>query len=206
MAATKETVRFHSDPLCPWAWQAAKWIREVRVVRPIDVDWRLFSLFLINEHHGELEPEARHRMLFPLRTMAIARREGGNETTERLYVAIGELLHEVQPKPEASEELVRAALVDAGLDAGLLDTALGDPSTESEVVEEHTAVVDEVQAFGVPTIVLPSGRAIFGPVKAVAPTGEGAGELWDHVRWLTEQDDFFELKRIRSRKPGGLAA
>jgi protein-disulfide isomerase-like protein with CxxC motif len=208
MAGTieNETVEFHSDPLCPWAWQAAKWIREVRAVRPIHVEWKLFSLFLINEHHGELEPEDRHRMLFPLRTMALARREGGNEGTERLYAAIGERLHEVQPKPEANEDLVRAALADAGFEPDVLDRALADPTTETEVVEEHMAVVDQVQAFGVPTIVLPSGRAIFGPVKAVAPTGEAAGELWDHVRWLTEQDDFFELKRIRNRKPGGLAA
>ena len=63
-------------------------------------------------------------------------------------------------------------------------------------------VVDEVGAFGVPTIVLPSSKGVFGPVTAVAPEGEEAGELWDHVRWLADREDFFELKRSRDRKPG----
>jgi predicted DsbA family dithiol-disulfide isomerase len=197
-----ETIRFHFDPLCPWAWQGAKWIQEVRSVRDIHVDWRLFSLFLINEHHGELEPETRHDMLFPLRTLALARREGGNDATERLYVAIGERLHQVQPRPEMTEDLLRETLGTAGFGTDVLARAVADPSTEDEVVVEHEALVEEVRAFGVPTIVLPSGKGIFGPVKALAPTGEAAGELWDHVRWLTEQDDFFELKRIRNRKPG----
>jgi 2-hydroxychromene-2-carboxylate isomerase len=197
-----ETIRFYFDPLCPWAWQGAKWIREVRSVRDIDVEWRLFSLFLINEHHEELEPETRHGMLFPLRVLALARREGGNEATERLYWAIAERLHEVQPRGEMTELLLRDVLDGAGFAPSLLDRALADPSTEGEVVAEHEALVSEVRAFGVPTIVLPSGKGIFGPVKALAPTGEAAGELWDHVRWLTEQDDFFELKRLRNRKPG----
>jgi hypothetical protein len=54
----------------------------------------------------------------------------------------------------------------------------------------------------VPTVVLPSGKGMFGPVVAVAPTGEAAGELWDHVRVLIEWDGLFELKRDRDRKPG----
>ncbi len=201
-----ETIAFHFDPLCPWAWQGARWITEVRDVRGIHVEWRLFSLFLVNEHHEELEADARHRMLFPLRTLALARREAGNEGIERLYLAFGSALHETQPRPEATEDLMRKALRDAGFEPSLLDRALADPTTESEVEEEHADVVAAVKAFGVPTIVLPSGRGIFGPVKAVAPTGERAGELWDHVRWLADQDDFFELKRVRDRKPGAAAA
>ena len=200
-----ETIRFYTDPTCPWAWQGARWIREVRAVRNVAVEWRLFSLFLINEHHGELEPEARHAMMFALRTLAQVRREAGNDGIERAYFAIGLRKHDVRPRPDLTDGLVRAALADARLDPALLDRALADPSTEDEVVAEHEAVVGEVGAFGVPTIVLPSGRGIFGPVKALAPMGEAAGTLWDHVRWLTEQEDFFELKRIRSRKPGEAA-
>jgi predicted DsbA family dithiol-disulfide isomerase len=197
-----ETVRFHFDPTCPWAWQGARWIQQVRAVRDVEVSWRLFSLFLINEHHEEFGPETRREMLFPLETLALARRAAGNEGVERLYGALGERLHEVQPRPEVTVDLMREALTAAGFDAGLVDRALVDGTAEDEVVREHDAVVKEVGAFGVPTIVLPSGKGIFGPVKAVAPSGEAAGELWDHVRWLAEQDDFFELKRIRTRRPG----
>ena len=65
--------------------------------------------------------------------------------------------------------------------------------------------VGDVEAFGVPTIILPSGRGMFGPVVAQAPTGEEAGELWDHVRWLIDRDGFFELKRERDRRAGAEA-
>src|SRR5437764_11011319 len=87
--AMTETIRFHFDPACPWAWQGARWIAEVRGVRDMEVDWRVFSLFLINEHHEELEPEARHMMMFPLRVLAQARREAGNGGIERAYWALG---------------------------------------------------------------------------------------------------------------------
>jgi hypothetical protein len=72
-----------------------------------------------------------------------------------------------------------------------------------DVREQHAAAVLEVGAFGVPTILLETGQGMFGPVLAKAPTGETAGELWDHVEWLIRQDGFFELKRERDRKPGG---
>ena len=149
-----ETIRFHFDPACPWAWQGARWIAEVRGVRDIEVEWRLFSLFLINEHHEELEPEARHMMMFPLRVLVQARREAGNEGIERAYWALGTSIHEVRPRPDVTEDLVGAAIVDAGFDGDLVDRALADPKTEDEVVGEHEAVVEEVGAFGVPTIVL----------------------------------------------------
>lgn len=197
-----ESIEFYFDPLCPWAWQGAVWIREVRSVRPIEVAWRLFSLFLINEHHEGFGPEVREPMLSPLRVLALVRRELENDATGEVYRAIGERVHETRPKPEMSHQLLREALASIGVDAGVVDRALSDPSTEDEVVAEHGSVVERVGAFGVPTIVLPSGKGIFGPVKAVAPTGEAAGELWDHVRWLAEQDDFFELKRSRDRAPG----
>jgi predicted DsbA family dithiol-disulfide isomerase len=202
VSTVTETIRFHFDPTCPWAWQGARWIRQVREVRDIEASWRLFSLFLINEHHEEFGPDVRRDELLPLEALALARREAGNEGVERLYLALGERLHEIRPKPHVTAELIRDAAEHAGFAADLVDRAARDPSVEREVVSEHEAIVQEVGAFGVPTIVLPSGKGIFGPVKAVAPTGEEAGELWDHVRWLAEQDDFFELKRIRTRKPG----
>src|SRR5205823_10084809 len=83
-----ETIEFYFDPLCPWAWQGAVWIRQVSDVRPIRVDWRLFSLFLINEHHEEFGPEVRDRMLSGLRVLALVRREVGDDAAGEVYRAI----------------------------------------------------------------------------------------------------------------------
>ena len=195
-----ETIRFYTDPLCPWAWQSAKWIREVERVRDIRVEWGLFSLFLANEHHEEFDDATRERYLLGVRTLALVRRELGNDAVGQAYEAIGTLVHEEGRSLDA--DVARDAMRRAELDAGLVDRAIEDESTSTAVEREHRAVVDEVGAFGVPTIVLESGRGMFGPVTAVAPTGEEAGELWDHTRWLVDRDDFFELKRPRDRRPG----
>jgi predicted DsbA family dithiol-disulfide isomerase len=195
-----ETVRFHFDPLCPWAWQGAHWIAEVENVRDVAIEWRLFSLFLVNEHHEEFDEAVAVKMLMPLRALALARRYGGNDAVRRAYFAMGRRRHEEGAELTAQE--VGAAMEEAGLDREMPERSMTDPSTLDDVRREHEAVVKEVGAFGVPTIVLPSGKGIFGPVTALAPLGEEAGEFWDHVRWLAEKDGFFELKRNRDRKPG----
>lgn len=132
-----------------------------------------------------------------LRTLALVRRMEGNDGVGRVYQALGDRVHE--GGEELSPDVVRSALSDVGLRAGLLDEAIEDDTTMKEVRAEHDLAVEEVGCFGVPTIVLESGKGMFGPVIATVPTGEHAGEMWDHFAWLTEQDGFFELKRERKR-------
>ena len=196
------TIRFHFDPSCPWAWETSKWIREVERVRDVEIDWAFFSLREQNKPESDplRDPDARGTVA--LRTLALVRRTEGNDATGSLYAAIGGRVHEQHE--DFTIDLVRNALGDVGLDAGLVDEAMSDEVTVKEISEEHYAVASTVGCFGVPTIVLPSGEAIFGPVVSVAPTGEAAGELWDHFEWLTRQDYFFEMKRERGdTRPGG---
>lgn len=199
-----ERVRFYFDPTCPWAWQTAKWIREVEGVRDVRVEWRLFSLRLVNESADDPLTDTSARSVPALRALALTGREQANEAVGRLYAAIGERIHDAEG--DLSVDLLREALAAADLDPDTVDRALADPTTAEEVRSQHREAVDEVQGFGVPTVVLPSGRGIFGPVVAVAPPGEDAGVLWDHVRWLAEYDGFFELKRERDRRAGEAVA
>ena len=193
-----DTVRFHFDPACPWAWQSSIWMREAAAVRDITVDWRLFSLKTINA-----ASDGSPASITPgLRTLALVRREAGSEGVDNLYRTLGARLHEANEKPTV--QVIAEALREAGLQPDLVDRALADDSTTADVRADHQAAVDEVGAFGVPTIILPSGRGIFGPVVSLAPRGEAAGELWDRVRFLIEVDGFFELKRERTARPGSL--
>lgn len=194
-------VRFHFDPLCPWAWQASKWMREAERVRDIEVDWRLFSLQLINEGNDDPLADVHATGTLPLRVLALVGRVAGNDAVGRVYEALGNLIHE-PPSEELSESTLRLAIQEAEQDPSMVDRALNDESTMQEVRDQHVSAVLEVGAFGVPTILLETGKGIFGPVIARAPTGEAAGELWDRVEWLIRQDGFFELKRERDRKPG----
>jgi len=195
-----EVVRFHFDPGCPWAWQSSRWIREVAKVRGVEVEWRLFSLAIVNADKEDPLADAHAKGTAALRSLVLVRREGGNDGVDRVYRAIGERTHErAEPLGPA---VVGPALEDAGFDPGLLDAALADDSTMDDVRAEHDSAVAEVGCFGVPTLVVESGKGLFGPVIADAPTGEEAGELWDHVRWMIEKEGLFELKRERDRKPG----
>jgi predicted DsbA family dithiol-disulfide isomerase len=194
-----ERVRFYFDPQCPWAWQGARWIREASRVRDLEVEWRLFSLQIVNtkEQHS---PSARGMAgATALRTLALVRRSEGNEGVARAYKTMGALVHDGGRR--LSRTTIEDALADAGLDRSLVETALGDESTIDDVRTDHDAAADEVGCFGVPTMILASGKGIFGPVVATAPAGEEAGLLWDRVKWLTELDGFFELKRERDRSP-----
>jgi 2-hydroxychromene-2-carboxylate isomerase len=199
-----ETVRFYFDPTCPWAWQTSVWFREVERVRDVRADWRLFSLRLVNESADDPLTDTSARSVPAMRALALVGREHGSDAVGRLYAAIGERIHDREG--DLSIDLLKEALAAADLDPQTVDRALADPGTAEEVRAQHREAVDEVQGFGVPTIVLPSGRGIFGPVVAVAPTGEDAGELWDRVRWLADYDGFFELKRERDRRAGEAAA
>ncbi len=195
-----ERVRFHFDPGCPWAWQGSKWIREVARQTGIEIDWRLFSLALINSADADPLADEHAKGTVALRSLVLARRIAANEGVALAYHAIGSLTFEGDVR--LSPEVAREAFDEAGLGGSLVDEAMQDPSTMEEVRSEHLSAVEEVGCFGVPTIMLESGAGIFGPVVARAPEGREAVELWDRVRWLIEHDGFFELKRERDRKPG----
>jgi predicted DsbA family dithiol-disulfide isomerase len=49
-------VDFHFDIMCPWAYQASLWIRDVRDQVGLDVRWRFFSLEEVNRAEGKKHP------------------------------------------------------------------------------------------------------------------------------------------------------
>jgi len=198
-----EHVRFHFDPVCPWAWLTSRWLEEVRTVRDVDVDWALFSLAEVNRGIDDEAMAKGHAMsLDALRTLVLVRREHGNAAVGRLYRELGEARHD-RSQDLGDHDVLRAALRGAGLEEALVDKAVADPTTEAELLAEHAAVVTDFQAFGVPTLVLDGGAgpAMFGPVVQTVPCGEEAGQVWDHAVWLTRQPYFYELKRERTARP-----
>jgi predicted DsbA family dithiol-disulfide isomerase len=186
-------VAFYLDPLCPWTWRTAIWIREVRNLRPLAIEWRFFNL---DKNRGDDWPDARSGAA--MRTMALARREGGQEALERLYLALG--LFERARQPELRDpRVIDAAVAEASLPADLRERALADPSIVAEIDAEHEAAAEHFKCFGVPLIVLDGGEGpcLFGPVITQIPTGEDAVEVWDRFVWLTRRPEFLEVKRPR---------
>ena len=197
-SAPPPTVDFHFDVMCPFAYQAARWIREVRRLNGLVVNWRFFSLEEINRAEGKKHPWERSWSYgwSLLRIGALLRRRD-MALLDEWYAATGRALHEEGRKPH-DPEVARSILVGMDLSGDLLDEAVTDPTTNDEVLAEHRRVV-EAGGYGVPTLVFPDGQCLFGPVLVDPPQGPAALRLWDAVCAWTEFPHLYELQRPKSR-------
>ena len=191
-------LRFLFDPICPWAYQASLWIREAAEVRPLNVEWGLLSLEFINRDTKDdeyLAPLRRNRLTF--RLLERARQIGGNQVLDDLYLVIGEARHEWK-RSLTDRKMLAEALSGVGLPLSLIDETRVDPELDEQLDDAYAVAVSQ-GAFGVPTLYLDDSQTPFyGPLIEVIPTGEEAGQLWDHVSALIELPYFFELKRSRT--------
>ena len=188
------TVDFHFDIMCPWAYQASLWIREVRDHGGVDVRWRFFSLEEINRREGKKHPWERPWSYgwSMMRVGALLRRMD-MDLLDRWYDAAGTALH-VQGRKPHRREVAEALLAELGLDPDLVGQALDDETTNEEVRAEHQAVVD-LGFFGVPTLRFDDGQALFGPVLLDPPKGAEAVRLWEHVCGWLDHPNVYEIKR-----------
>lgn len=201
MLATPRTpVTVWVDPSCPWAWQTARWLRDLRDQGLVDLRWRLYSLELNATFQDDLGfDDAAATYGAALKALALARREGGDSAFERLYVSLGERLH------DEGVPMSHALLGEVAADAGIPDVPVragADPRLAQEVVDEFRAGRD-ASVFGVPTLEIDGAAPIYGPILPFAPRGDEAREWWTHLGWLAMRPDFFELKRWpRTSRPG----
>ena len=201
-ATTPVNINFHFDPLCPLAWRTALWVREVRSVRPVNVTWRLFSLEIVNRKEGT-EPDYVNGGWTALRTLALARRQHGNEAVEKLYVALGNAQHG-RKESIRDQATIEACAREAGLGEQFVQQALDDKSTIQDVISDHEEAVQRYHAFGVPTIAFENSNVgYYGPIINTVPQGDEVGELWDYTAWALRSPNLFELKRDRAQAEWG---
>jgi hypothetical protein len=185
---------FYFDPICPWAYQASKWIREVRAQNRLQINWRFFSLGEVNRSDdAPHEWERRWGWGWSLMRVGATLRRADPALLDRWYAEVGHRFHE-ESIPVYRYHQAREAAVDLGV-ADQFDAALEDPTTHDEVREDHTYVVENFSAFGVPTLVLPGGRCLFGPKITLAPTGADALRLWDLITTWVEIPNLFQLRK-----------
>jgi 2-hydroxychromene-2-carboxylate isomerase len=197
MSGTRETVVFHFDVMCPWAYQTSLWLREVRRHRPIDIDWRFFSLEEINRVEGKKHPWEREWSYgWGMLRIAAHLRRTSMDDCDRFYEAAGRALHLQARKPH-DPSVAREILTEIGLDPAAVDAAVSDPTTHDDVRRDHDAVVAR-GGFGVPTLVFDDDVSLYGPVVTPAPVGDDALALWDLVTLWRRVPHLYELKRPKS--------
>ena len=210
--ATPTVVDFHFDVMCPFAYQTAKWIRDVRAQRDLTIDWKFFSLEEINRQEGKKHPWERDWSYgWSMMRIGAMLRRASMDDLDRWYERAGRALHEEGFKPH-EPDVARHLLEELGLDPATVDAAIADETTHDEVRAEHDRVV-HAGGYGVPTLFFPEftnddgdPECFFGPVVLDPPSGAAALRLWDAtVAWL-EYPYLFELQRPKNRTHGGVIA
>jgi 2-hydroxychromene-2-carboxylate isomerase len=198
--ASAEKVDMWFDPICPFAWITSRWLLEAAAVRDLEVTWNIMSLAQLNK---DREMDEAHKAAFTrswdaVRLVAAVKEKHGNDAVIALYNAMGTRIH--LKKEKVSDELLTAALVEAGLPADLLATAKDESWNEPMIASHDRAISLVGNDVGTPVLAI-GDAAFFGPVISPAPKGEQAGRLWDGLALCLEVPGFYELKRARKGGP-----
>lgn len=198
--AAAQSVRFHFDVMCPWAYQTSRWIRAVRNEIGLTIDWRFFSLEEVNRAEGKKHPWEREWSYgwSMMRIGALLRRSSMADL-DAWYERAGRALHVEGHKPH-EPEVARYLLEEIGLNPSLVDEALADPTTHDDVKADHDDVI-AAGGYGVPTLFI-DGHCLFGPVLLNPPSGADSVDLWNAVSVWARFPELYELQHPKTERDG----
>ncbi|MCU1397346.1 MAG: hypothetical protein JWN62_455 [Acidimicrobiales bacterium] len=195
-------VRFWVDPICPWCWVTSQWVRSIAVERDLDITWEPISLLIKND------PPADSAFYEPLqwtygllRIMESVRAAEGEAAVGALYVEYGRRIHHNGERMWDPADALEAI----GLDAKHASAATDEQwdATLRKRMADGLALVGADVGTPIIAFTASDGRevATFGPVITKVPAPEKSLALWDAFVTLTELEEFWELKRTRTKGP-----
>ncbi len=197
-------VDLYVDPICPYTWLAACWLREVERHRDLDLRYHPMSLQMLNEHRAMDESYQANleRSAGPSRIATAVWLGHGPDAFRAWHTSFGSMIFDCWRYPTSEEYRTAAAeaLSAHGLPAHLVRAADTDEYDES-LRRSHLEGTLPVGVDGGTPIIHFAGVAYFGPVLNAVPSTAEALDLFDGVAFLAGCRDFFELKRTRTSPP-----
>lgn len=194
---TQPTVTLWLDPVCPYSWNTARWLRAVAEKTGLAIDWQLMSLAVLNEGR-DLPPPQQARMHDSRqigRLMAAVAREPGAAGWTAAYFAFGERYFD-RSEP-VSADLVAHVLVAVGA-RGAVAAAVSDASMDDLIRNQHEAGQRALGETGGSPILQICGHTFFGPVLTALPDADATIALFDAVAALAAIPQFTQLQRPRT--------
>lgn len=194
---TQPTVTLWLDPVCPYSWNTARWLRAVAETTGLAIDWQLMSLAVLNEGR-ELPPPQQARMRDSKqigRLMAAVVREHGAAGWTAAYFAFGERYFDRSEPVSAS--LVANVLMAVGA-RGATAAAVSDASLDDFIRNQHLAGQRALGETGGSPILRIADDTFFGPVLTGLPDSGVATALFDAIATLAATPQFVQLQRPRT--------
>ena len=202
-------VEVFTDPSCPWAWTASRWLKEVTDKRDLRLRWRSYCLEIrdrgslpssVPDPVRRIAPALRcasHRLLRVWEALRANQRE---DAIDELYTNWARRLYATSFLPPAiPTNLLEDCLKACGLDPDWGSIA-DDPSWDAPILDS----MEVAFAFGGPETLTPlvvvgedPPCGLSGPVIGRAPSGKAALDLWDAFLVLAREPSFFETSRPR---------
>jgi predicted DsbA family dithiol-disulfide isomerase len=193
------------DYTCAYSYAAAVWLRQVEACEhDLTTEWRPFIVKEVNRAPGEGAPFWQQAGVTHTRTglafiagQAAARQDPA--AYDRFRFTLQSAFHAQHldiRKPGVLESLA----AEAGLDVARFNADRQEPGLLQELAQSHQEAVDHYAVFGTPTLVFPSGCAVY--LKLAQPVeGAEAIRIFALLRELNEQHPVVqEIKLTRQEQ------
>lgn len=186
------------DPVCPYSWNTAQWLKAVADKRGLEIDWRLINLAVLNRDR-EMPPKQRERMHDSEligRLMIAIRDRHGNAGLAAAYFAFGERYFD---RSAAIDDDLVAHVLDAAQVEDIAAAVTTDSSLDERVEQSHQAGQEALGETAGSPIVRINAHTFFGPVLTAPPEPAAVESLFDAIATLGTIPQFAQLQRPRAR-------
>lgn len=197
LAGVDDVVTLWLDPVCPFSWNTARWLRDASDKTGFGLELRMMNLAVLNEGR-ELPPPQQARMNDSRnagRLMAALHDELGASALMTAYFTFGPQYFD--HSAPLDEKLVATVVRAAGAHRTAA-TVLADSTWDAAVRLTHEASQTALGDIGGSPLVTIGGHTVFGPVFSEVPDPDRSLTVFEAVTALLNTPQFHQLQRPRN--------